>query len=557
MFEACAAAASVLLDGPHTGTAALQGVTIADPLLMPVQASLVLEADVSLRDGSVQLCSIAPGRSARRATTKLHCTGMYAAVHQPLLPAAASKVAEQQASAASGSIRRLVAAAVENAGGSVQQSAVAAIWAPSSAQQNGYCMQPARSDAVLHLSGAFNRQAAPLQIPVAMSALVIQSAGSHSCWVHPTATRAAAGSGSGSAGHVSLGFRLHGQQAQPLFQLAGLLVKEVGAVAAAAPAVAAAVQPAAAEAPAEFMYSIDWQVEQQQAQAVAGSRQAAAALVQCKGAWSVAGDSSVSVHYSATTSASTAGVVAAAADGLELLQRRLSQMTAGSLSLQVGTAPSVLPSSGASCATAPAAAAAAASLGALIKVAGMEFAAVSMHSSRADAATPAAAQAAAADAMDAIGTASAGGALLRAKLLRQPVAVMPPNNHLMPLPRGSLAGIKLAPHTQASPGPGEIKVSWRWASNEAHQEPACVTALPTCLKVSLLGGHLPHLPQHLASLLMLSAHPPAGVRAGCGAQLPRCAQRAGHVPWRPRPARRRLLRRGGGCRRGGGRPGPW
>ena len=541
MFEACAAAASVLLEGPHMGSAALQGVTIADPLLMPVQASLVLEAAVSLRDGSVQLCSIAPGRSARRAATKLHCSGVYAAVQQP---AAGSDVAEHQAGTASGTIRRLFAAAAVNAD-NMQQSAVAGIWVPPSAQQNGYCMQPARSDAVLHLSGAFNHQAAPLQIPVAMSALVIQSAGSHSCWVHPTATPAPAGSGSSNGGQVSLSYRLHGQQAQPLFELAGLLVKEVGAAAsAAAPAVAAAVQPAAAEAPAEFMYSIDWQVEQQQAQAAAGSLQAAAALTQRKGAWSVAGDSSVVMQYSAYATSSTSGVVAAAADGLELLQRRLPQMSAGSLSLQVATAPSILPSSGASCAAAPAAAApaaaAAASLGALIKVAGMEFAAVSMRSSRADAATPAAAQAAAAEAMDAFGTASSGGALLRAKLLRQPLAVMPPNSHLMPLPRGSLAGIRLAPHTQAAPGPGEIKVGCRCTTNGAH------SGLPACTD-----------PTHPTSLLMLPAGSPAGVCARRGAQLPGCAQRAGHVPRRPRPSRRRLRRRGGGGRRGGARPGAW
>lgn len=446
MFEACAAAAAVLLDVPLDGRAALHSVGIADALAMPVQGSLVLEAAVSLHDGAVQLRSVAPGRSSRSAASMQHCSGYFGAVRQPAVTAGES-ISQAAAGGPWPTLCRTITFAAAAAAAPAQPSAVAAIWVPHAAQQNGYCMQPAAADAVLHLSGAFNRTAAPLQIPVAMSALAIQSPGGHSCWVHPAATPA------GSDGEqTSLDYSLQDQR-ELLFQLDGLLVKQVGA--AAKPARPAG---AAAQQPADYMYSIDWQAEEQlqpAATAVSGSAER-------KRGWTVGGRSpAITAVFAGSASRTAAQAAAAATDGLELLQQRLPQMGSGSLSLQVQATTSQLASSVGG--RAPAAAAAAASLAALVKGAGMEFKAVNLRSSSVDAAVTAAAFAD--PAVDAFGTAATSGAVLRAKLLRAPMAAVLANSHLMPLPRGSLADLKLVPHAKTAPGPGEIKVrSEAWAA---------------------------------------------------------------------------------------------
>ena len=530
MFEACAAAACCLLDAPtHAGAAtaaALHSVGLAEALPLPAsQPSLELEAVVGLRDGSVQLRSIAQvGRSARRAATKLHCSGLYGSAS---MAAAAAEAQLQVVRTTPSVLRHLVAAAAMTLAGQEAAVAMAAIWVPHAAQQGGYCLQPAIGDAVLHLSGAFNRQATPLQIPVAMGALVLQTSGSHSCWVHPTAAPSA-----GHGSNVLVDYHVQAQQRSTV-HLAGLQLKYVGAPPSAVPAVAAASQE---KQSLDFLYSIEWQAEQVQASSLAMQAAAQQQLVrqeQSKGGWTVhgSGSSTLALRYDAACSvgaATSATAAVAVSDGLELLQRQLPPLAAGTCGLQVAGAPSVLPSSAAG-ASGAAAASTTAALSALLKVAGMEFAAVSIHSSRAD---TAAAMPSAPLAHDAFGSAASVGAVLRSKLLRRPAAIMPPGTHLLPLPRGSLTDLKLAPHAKTAPGPGEIKASaehpMQCASGSMYARPPA-PAIPSPFPI-------------LPSCLPL---PTAADCASRGPQLPRCAQRAGHVSWGPGAARRRLRRRGG------------
>ena len=59
---------------------------------------------------------------------------------------------------------------------------------------------------------------------------------------------------------------------------------------------------------------------------------------------------------------------------------------------------------------------------------------------------------------DAFGTAPDQGAVFRQRLLPSAVAPRKPDHHLLPMPRGSMAGLRLVPLERAQPGPGEVKV---------------------------------------------------------------------------------------------------
>ena len=447
MFEACCAAASVLLDAPLSGATALHSLSIAEPLVMPVQAALLLEAAVSSRDGSVQLQSLAAGRSRSRAAgTKQHCSGFISRVSATGAAAQASE-ASAETQWHSPTLHRLVAAGAGPAVRAARQraSAVAAIWVPHAAQQNGYALHPAAADAVLHLSGAFSANGAALRVPVGMGALAISASRGHSFCAHPAAAPNGSPDGSGPA-DMALSYRLLGAAQLPTFELSNLLIREMKAPAAAAAASAAAASP---EPSPEFLYSIHWQAERLEQQEVQGSLVADGQL-HTLGPWAAA-DSAV--QYNAGVPGTAA--CAAAVEGLQLMQQRLPSLARGSLDLAVRGAPSAVCTPGR---TSAAASAAAASLRALAKVAGMEFGAVQLRTSELDAA--AASGAAAPAAVDAFGTAGSAGAVLRAKLLRQPHTPTPSNSHLMPMPRGSLADLKLVPHTQVAPAPGEIQVGW-------------------------------------------------------------------------------------------------
>ena len=59
---------------------------------------------------------------------------------------------------------------------------------------------------------------------------------------------------------------------------------------------------------------------------------------------------------------------------------------------------------------------------------------------------------------DAFGTAADQGSLYKQVLLPSATLLRKPDHHLLPLPRGSMAGLKLVPLERSTPGPGEIKV---------------------------------------------------------------------------------------------------
>ena len=437
MFEACAAAARILADALPQSASMLQDFSIGQPLVIQAHAFLLLDAAVDLVDGSVQLGSVS---SAQRLAAQ-HCHGSYSSRRQE---AAASAPPDGCASWLPRPLS--LSSPVTAATAYVQQAAVAGMWLPHAAQQNGYCLQPAMADATLHLSGAFSSKGAPLQIPVGMAALAVQgSSGRHSCWVHPSAMPTAAGS-SGPGGAL-LNFRLEGQQRLQMMQLDGLNVKAVAtgphSIAPEATIATPSQQPAA-----ELLYVTDWQVEQPAA-GTAGTQQTHT--------WQLdSGLGSTAATVLAGAARSPAGVVTAASDGLALLQHLLVRQGTAPLSLRISAAPGQLASAGVQ--QGPMAAAAAASLAALAKAAAMEFASAGLSSSSLDALAPHCA-ATWPPAADTLGTAATQGAVLRARLLRQPALAALPNSHLLPMPRGSLADLRLVQHTQQAPGPGELKAS--------------------------------------------------------------------------------------------------
>ncbi len=438
MFEACAAAGKILADALPSSLPILQGFSIGQPLMMPAHDPWLLEAAVNLADGSVQLLSLGSAHSH----SSQHCSGQFGYLLQ--------QAGEDDVPLVSTGRRLAQLTCVGSPAGaaptSVQRAAMAGVWLPHAAQENGYCLQPATADATLHLSGAFSGKGAPLQVPIGMAALAINtSMGNHSCWVHPTAVPVP--SLWNSPGSSSLNFRLDGQQRLPFMQLDSLAVKAV-ATAPANVATASAIPASSQQRAADLLYVTDWQTEQP-AEMPSSSQQAYS--------WRLASSgSSTAATVLASAACSPAAVVAAASNGLGLLQRLLVRQSNAPISLHIAAAPSPLASAAGW--QAPMAAAAAASLAALAKAASREFASVSLSSCSQDALARGGAADLAAPA-DTLGTSATQGAMLRARLLRQPVLAAPPNSHLLPMPRGSLADLRLVQHEQTTPGPGEVKAS--------------------------------------------------------------------------------------------------
>lgn len=512
MFEACATAGAILLDSlpaalsggapAPPGAALLTNVAIAEPLAMPVSDSLLLEAALSFRDGSVSLRSLAAaapksGKSGRRAVAataqrlKIHCTGRFARA----AAAAAAAAEDEQAGvsrltdAKSTLLCTFVAPQMQQGESLRAPSAAAAIWVPHAAQQNGFGLQPAAADATLHLVGAFTppptngERPPPLSIPVALESLALHCSRGHSYRAHPAAAPRAPAAGiaaSGSAAEVAVDFVLAGSCSSTLFQLYSLRIREVAAPVAMTSATAAAATAAEAtdqEEDRRFMYSIEWQMEAATS-AVAPAQQAPAQLskdgaavvlaaTSAKAGWNLSqwAPGQLEAALRLDRSAPPSAALSAAVDGLELLQKQLALLPAGSLlalAVHSSAAASALGPLPAPCA-APGTHAAQAAVQALLKVAGMEHPAVRISYTQRDAAIPAAgAGGSHAPSGDAFGVAAlAGGAASRARLLRAPAPVPRTAHHLMPMPRGSLASMRMMPLRNETPGPGQVRLSVR------------------------------------------------------------------------------------------------
>ena len=446
MFDTCASAASTLANSPRPVGMSLRHISIASPVVLAGQASHTLEAAVDVPSGSVRLASV----GSKPAPAQLHCSCTVARVQQ-----ASAAAGQSMAPLASGlsADRHRVASALRLAGHHTRQHvhvpAMACIAAPGAAQLSGHSMHPGRSDAVFHLSAAWLTTAAPLQIPVGMSALAIQGAesGKDCGWNHPTATPASNG---GTAAGPVFDFCLKEEQ-QALFHASCLEVREVRGKALASSSTAA--QLASLDS---LVYEVQWQASSQHCMSPLSRRQAASG--HHAGAWSVvhgghgggmcnAPDNVLQCF--AADICSAAGVTGAVTSGLELLQQR----SAGSCTLQIVASAGTVPSLTGAGSAMPAAASA--SLEALAKVAAAEGGSDVLCSGRVDDAAPVAA---AIPAVDPFGTAAVGGSLLQAKLLRHPLRVLPSNSRLLPLPRGSVANLKLEMHASEIPAPGTVKV---------------------------------------------------------------------------------------------------
>ena len=439
------ATASTTCQASGTTQLALVGASIAAPLVLASDTDMALSCTLRCSSGQLELASGRPG-GARRVHMTAQASNA-AALHFPASAAAAPSPALRLLLPAPGRVPLALSTGHVDASQQLHQ--------PGS-----FLVHPAALDAMTHtaaaLQGSQAAEAGVTRIPVGVSALL---APKPALTVQPSvAQRWCQGMLAGmlADGAALADFAMSAGSASASVQLAGFQAKVAGTAAQRAP------RPADVEVqqPAHYMYSIDWQAEEQLQPAAAAA--AVSGGAQQKRGWTMAGRSTaITAVFAGSASRTAAQAAAAATDGLELLQQRLPQMGSGSLSLQVQATTSQLASSVGG--RAPAAAAAAASLAALVKGAGMEFKAVNLRSSSVDAAVTAAAFAD--PAVDAFGTAATSGAVLRAKLLRAPMAAVLANSHLMPLPRGSLADLKLVPHAKTAPGPGEIKVrSEAWAA---------------------------------------------------------------------------------------------
>ncbi len=108
----------------------------------------------------------------------------------------------------------------------------------------------------------------------------------------------------------------------------------------------------------------------------------------------------------------------------------------------------------------------------------------------------------------AYGEAVSGGAHFLARLLRSAVTTAPAECHLMPVPRRALSNLKFVPLEHDMPPPGVVKVP----------------AAPSCFKCMLVDACI-----HGGDSAERLGHTRSGVGTGRGPELPRRAERAGHV----------------------------
>lgn len=141
-------------------------------------------------------------------------------------------------------------------------------------------------------------------------------------------------------------------------------------------------------------------------------------------------------------------------NGASLLQQQLLFSSACHVQVTVAGAPYLVPSCANSRTGAPGAAAAA--LCSLAKAVSMEIETATVRSLSRDEREPTEQSAVVGD--DAFGSAVTSAVHLRPKLMRQPTKKLMQNTRIMPMPRGSLANLKMVPMEQAALQPGEVKV---------------------------------------------------------------------------------------------------
>lgn len=423
MFEGVLAAGAGLLDGNDTSRALLSNIIIAEPVALPsTLAVVIIEVSIDFNSSEAVLSS---GTPARRSN---HCFATFAstaASTEPLFSRASSTTAAVLVPSLQlgESSKEMVATS--------HPGCVASIGAAHWSSTSGFISHPAIADATLHLLSAFSDPYKPanLQVPVSAASLLVHVVMESSAddWVHPSAGPSTSRDG----GFIcSLGSR---------FTLNDLQVK------AWTPAQSqnSVAQENAAEM-LEFMYESEWQASVAAVEDGEERAQERASPQLLK--WQ----------------AGAAPSAVATSDGLRDLQSALNTADVTSKGLQIAISQAsrsfVSPSGQGN----PSTAATSASLVALVKAAAMEYSNINIQSKLIQAA-------AASDFRnsssiktkdgDAFGTANEAGAVLRAKLLRRALPAAPSNSHIMPLPRGSLANLKLVLHKKEAPGPGEVLVA--------------------------------------------------------------------------------------------------
>lgn len=398
MFEACSAAAKVLLSTASIGgSIILDSLAIAEavPLAPSAGPSTLLLCEIDATAGTVLLV----GSNKQRSR---HCAGVL--LHAP-------HIGYYNFEQTPAPTLRSVLLSVDRHEVSMEAPCFASVWQQGGAT-GGFTLPPPVGDSCLHLFGAFSTptQPAPLQVPVGASGIKMElSHGCHGDWSFPIA-----GPNSAGSFQIMLGDG---------FQLRNLQVKEWTQ-----PAEKPVVQPAVQVH--DFFYETAWRMAE-----VGAAKEAAlptAAMV-----------------WSAATPASQATTT-----GLGQLQQAL-QKSAAPLTVAITQGSSVLPSASGSGPSSRAATTA--SLAALTKAAAMEFASAGISSIQVPA--PCLAASSSTSAGDAFGASCEASGVAKAKLLRGMTLAVPTNSHIMPMPRGSLANMRLVAHEKDAPGSGEVQIA--------------------------------------------------------------------------------------------------
>lgn len=404
MFEACSAAANVLTDGQFNNIA-LHSLTIAEPLIINFRTIQHLFCDVVCTEGQLTL----------QTASHKHCNALIS-----LLPATVSAKEDSVAGIGRDAIPSVISR--ETISSDSPLVCYANILHETTTKAPSFVAHPAMVDNSMHLLTAFNPTDSntKLKVPVAVGSLWCKNnrVSKIKSWCHAVAFS--------DKENALFNCAVDGG-----WSLKELQVKEMKRAAENAPTEATNF---------ESMYHTQWQLDD-------------TAVLSTEETSRVADVIAIDVTAGSRNSAA----LDVAASSLQRLQTALQgiQSNKNPLQYRLSGAPTV----NTTVVPVSASLSAATSAGMTIaKAAAMESSTTALSSLKMHYAEPSPTKLQSSSVVDTLGTAIEAGAVGRAKLLTMPCPVSWVNSHLLPMPRGSLGGLKLVPYTQDAPKKGQVQV---------------------------------------------------------------------------------------------------
>jgi hypothetical protein len=426
MLEAVAAAALMLRHGESQPGLLFHGATISEALVLhePLDNA---ETVVICQSGAIQLS--ATGISGPRS----HCAAFCAT--------------EPRAQPGSSRVRTRHTPLLPSLHGSEHLPAVVAA-ANEPVPNAGFIVHPAQLDSTLHLSGVWAERGSALEIPVAAGSMHIRQQSTIPATLSWHAMAFYEGSKGAAIGDKTMAYKLASGVQPPRVQLSHLHLKRV-AHSTRAPAIVAQV-PAAPGHAGDFVYQVDWQAGEP-VHLPAGDPGSSSRSLGERAPWQI-GSGGCTVRGAAVDG--HAGVQGSVAAILQALQVALTTQRGISMAQRaeifgVTPGPPVQP-------------ARASALAVVARVAAMEFPAADLSNVHIDQSQQTLVDAQREPHLEGssvYGTAVGQGTVVHAKLLRSQLRVLPAAAQLSPMPRGSIASLKLLAATPCHPGHGEIRVS--------------------------------------------------------------------------------------------------